>query len=266
MLMIVSLSGGILADEKTSQEVINARQETQIWTTYALSPYLRANDLHVQVDNGKAVLTGIVEDDVNRDLAKQIALGVKGIKKVENNITIKEDYTPAKNDANERSYGQVIDDASITAAVKSKLLWGKNTKGFSTNVDTLSGRVSLHGTVEDGASKELAGRIAKNTHGVRSVDNQLLVKKDSKPGIMDGAKNTAANAGDDMSDSWITTKVKSTFIYSSNVDSVDISVTTESGVVTLSGKVGSDAERELAIELAENIRGVKSVNSSKLVI
>ena len=32
------------ANAKPSQEVIEARQETQIWTTYALSPYLRAYD------------------------------------------------------------------------------------------------------------------------------------------------------------------------------------------------------------------------------
>ena len=64
-----------------SQDVIDARQETQIWTTYALSPYLRANDLKVSVDSGKATLTGNVEEGVNKDLAKQIALGVEGIKK-----------------------------------------------------------------------------------------------------------------------------------------------------------------------------------------
>ena len=41
------------ANAKPSQEVIEARQESQIWTTYALSPYLRANDLKVSVHEGK---------------------------------------------------------------------------------------------------------------------------------------------------------------------------------------------------------------------
>jgi hypothetical protein len=36
---------GAFAAETMSQEVTEARQETQIWTTYALSPYLRAHDL-----------------------------------------------------------------------------------------------------------------------------------------------------------------------------------------------------------------------------
>jgi hypothetical protein len=69
-----------------------------------------------------------------------------------------------------------------------------------------------------------------------------------------------------MSDTWISTKVKSTFIYSSNVDAIDIDVSTSNGVVTLSGKVDSVAERALAIELAKNIRGVQSVDSKGLII
>ena len=80
--------------ETVSQDVINARQETQIWTTYALSPYLRANDLKVSVESGKATLTGSVEESVNKDLAKQIALGVDGIKSVDNQIVVQSDYTP----------------------------------------------------------------------------------------------------------------------------------------------------------------------------
>ena len=74
-----AIAGTAFATAKPTQAVIEARQETQIWTTYALSPYLRANDLKVVVHEGKATLTGNVAEDVNKDLAKQIALGVDGI-------------------------------------------------------------------------------------------------------------------------------------------------------------------------------------------
>jgi len=46
----------------------------------------------------------------------------------------------------------------------------------------------------------------------------------------------------------------------------DISVSTHDGIVSLSGKVVSGAERAVAIELAGNVRGVKSVNSSSLTM
>jgi hyperosmotically inducible protein len=254
------------AANKQSQEVIDARQETQISTTYALSRYLRSDDLHVSVQNGKATLTGTVAEDVNKDLAKQIALGVNGVKDVDNQIVVKADYAPAKSNSKDRSYGEVIDDATITAVVKSKLLWSKHTDGLTTNVTTEFGKVTLEGSAANEGAKKFAGQQAKNTHGVTSVDNQLKIVDKKEPHAMDSAKKSAKNVSNDASDSWITTKVKSTFMYSSNVDSGDISVTTNAGVVTLSGKVDSGAERELAVEMAQNIRGVKSVESKGLTI
>lgn len=267
-------AGSAGAADTMSQDVTEARQESQIWTTFALSPYLRANDLKVSVDNGKATLTGTVEEDVNKDLAKQIALGVSGIKNVDNQIVVQADYMPAaRAESADRSFGDVVDDATITAAVKSKLLWSKHADGLSTNVDTRAGNVTLQGTADSSAAKDLAKRLALNTRGVISVDNQLVVKSDKKDRKNDGkademkadAKASTKEAGRDISDSWITTKVKSTFMYSTNVDGSDIKVSTVAGIVTLSGNVDSGTERSLAIELAKNVRGVKSVKAKGLV-
>ncbi len=115
--VLATATSGALAADSASQDVAEARQETQIWTTYALSPHLRANDLKVSVDDGKATLTGTVGEEVTKDLAKEIALGVQGVTAVDNQIVVKPDYAPPAR-AGERSYGDVIDDATITAAVK----------------------------------------------------------------------------------------------------------------------------------------------------
>jgi hyperosmotically inducible protein len=262
-LAIGGISGAASADT-VSQDVTEARQETQIWTTYALSPYLRANDLKVSVDNGKATLTGKVDESVNKDLAKQIALGVSGIKEVDNQIVVQQDYVaPAASST--RSYGEAIDDATITATVKSKLLWSKSTDGLTADVDTNRGRVTLKGTADSKDAKALAGRLALNSRGVESVDNQLVVTP-KKTTVADSAQSSAKEAEQDISDSWITTKVKSTLMYSSNVNGSDIDASTSAGVVTLKGKVDSGAERALAIELADNVRGVKSVQAQSLTI
>ena len=253
---------GIVAADTVSQDVTNARQETQIWTTYALSPYLRANDLKVSVQNGKATLSGNVEESVNKDLAKQIALGVDGVKDVDNQIVVQPDYiAPARSST--RSYGEAVDDASLTAAIKSKLLWSQYADGLTTNIETKSGKVTLKGTADSAAAKDFAGRLATNTRGVASVDNQLKVNA-AKPAVAASAGDAKQEAGHTISDSWITTKVKSTFMYSTNVNGSDIAVSTDTGIVTLSGKVESGAERALAIELAQNVRGVKSVGSKGL--
>jgi len=261
-LAMAALSGPAIADT-ASQNLVEARQETQIWTTYALSPYLRASDLKVSVHAGKATLTGTVEEGVSKDLAKQIALGVGGIKEVDNKIVIQPDYVPAK--SADRSYGEVVDDATITTAVKSKLLWSRHTDGLTADVDTRRGTVTLQGTADSTADRDLATRLALNTRGVMAVDNKLVVKN-AKPTAAESAKAMGREAGKDVSDSWITTKVKSTYLYSSNVDGSDITVSTTAGIVTLSGKVDSGAERALAIEFAKNVRGVKNVHAKGLTL
>ncbi|MFZ3185704.1 MAG: BON domain-containing protein [Pseudomonas sp.] len=258
-LSIAAMSTAAIAG--VSQDVTDARQEAQIWTTYTLSPYLRANNLSVSVHEGKATLTGKVNEDVNKDLAKQIALGVNGIKEVDNQIVVLADYEPTPGTV--RGYGQVVDDASITAAIKSKLVWSKHTDGQTTAVETNAGKVTLTGTVQSANAKDAAERLALDTTGVVAVSNQLVVST-ATPSLTDKAKNSTAQAGREISDSWITTKIKSTLLYSSNVKGSDVEVSTKGGVVTLSGKLGSGAERALAVELADNVRGVKAVNAKAL--
>lgn len=258
--LAVFASSGAMASEM-SQDIKEARQESQIWTTYALSPHLRAHDIQVKVDNGKATLTGKVDEDVNKDLAKQLALGVSGITAVDNRIVVEADYIAPKR--TDRTFGEVVDDASITAAVKSKLLWSKNTQGLSANIETRGGKVTLEGTANSAAARELAGALALNTHGVVSVDNKLTVDE-SKSTLTETAKETSDDVGQAVSDTWITTKVKSTLMYSKNINSSNIQVSTKDGVVSLNGRVNSGAEHALAVELANNIRGVTRVDDKGL--
>jgi hyperosmotically inducible periplasmic protein len=245
----------------TAENLTEARQETQIWTTYALSPYLRANDLKVSVHEGKATLTGKVDEDTSKDLAKQIALGVEGIKDVDNQIIVDADYAGPML-ASGRSYGEMVDDATITASVKSKLAWSKYADSSTTRVQTKAGKVTLQGTANSAAAKKLAGNLAMSTRGVDAVDNQLNVITTKDSTALEG--KYSFQFGQDAADGWITTKVKSTYMYSANVAGPNISVNTKNGIVTLSGKVDSGVERALAIELAQNVRGVKSVEAKGL--
>lgn len=256
ILGMTSISSFSFADAK--QDILDARQETQIWTTYALSPYLRANDLKVTVHEGKATLSGKVDEDVNKELAKQIALGVNGIKDVDNQIMVQSDYSPKS----ATNYGESVDDVTITAGVKSRLFWSKHSY-LNTKVDTKAGRVTLSGTVESKEARDLAGRLASSTRGVVGVKNQITL--DNKSDTGDAVKQAANDTSKNVVDVWITTKVKSNFIYSSDVNGSDIDVSTNAGNVTLKGNVSSGAERKLAIELAQNVRGVKSVDAKALV-
>ena len=257
--VIITLSISSCSHADAKQDITDARHETQIWTTYALSPYLRASDIKVNVHNGKAILTGKVDEEVNKDLAKQIALGVDGIKEVDNKITVHPDFVPK----NSTSYGETIDDVTITAGVKSRLFWSKHSY-LGTKVGTKRGRVFLTGTVDSKEARDFAGSLASNTRGVRAVKNQLVIQDKPKPG--DTVKNVASETTQTVADAWITTKVKSNFFYSSNVSGSEIAVDTKAGAVKLKGSVDNNAERERAIELAQNVRGVKSVDAKALAV
>jgi len=238
-------------------EVLEARLETQIWTAYALSPYLRAFDLKVAVRQGNAVLTGTVAEETNKDLARQIANSVDGIQSVDNRIEVIANFLPPAK-TGDRAFGERVADTTVTSAVRSKLAWSRFADGLHSSVTTMRGCVTLTGTAIDAASRDAAGKLAMNTHGVYSVDNQLRVEAD-KLGIV-------TSIGAEIADTWITMRVKSTFLYSTYVAGRDITVTTQGGNVKLEGRIVSETERSLAIELAGCVRGVKSVDSSALTM
>ena len=150
----------------------------------------------------------------------------------------------------------------MTATVKSKLLWNRHTEGLDINVDSANGMVTLTGNAQSNEAKELAERLAANTDGVRKVSNKLTVNGDGSAAAK--AQNAADDTSAAISDAWITSKVKSSFLYSRNIDGLDISVETKDGMVNLSGTVMTKAEKDLAIETASNIRGVKGVNADAL--
>jgi osmotically-inducible protein OsmY len=74
-----------------------------------------------------------------------------------------------------RSTGQIVDDAAITAKVKTALLKDPDISALKINVDTAQGVVKLKGEVKTLALRKRAEDLVKSVEGVRSVDNQLII-------------------------------------------------------------------------------------------
>jgi len=70
---------------------------------------------------------------------------------------------------------QNMDDASITAKVKSMLIADPEVKGVAIEVDTVNGKVTLSGTAKSAYEKSEAEKLAKHTEGVVSVVNKIVV-------------------------------------------------------------------------------------------
>lgn len=75
----------------------------------------------------------------------------------------------------------------------------------------------------------------------------------------------AVKAGEEVSDAWITTKVKTDLMATGDVPGTGIDVDTKDGVVTLTGTVESQAVADKAKSVAGNIKGVKRVDSKLTV-
>ena len=72
--------------------------------------------------------------------------------------------------------GDMLDDAGITASVKTDLAKDSELSALAINVDTKDGVVTLNGPAPNEAAKARAETIAKAAKGVKSVDNKLVVK------------------------------------------------------------------------------------------
>jgi osmotically-inducible protein OsmY len=73
--------------------------------------------------------------------------------------------------------GQYADDVAITTKVKAKLLDSDRVDGLDVNVDSMNGRVTLKGWASSAGEIRAAGEIARSVEGVKSVDNQLQIKR-----------------------------------------------------------------------------------------
>jgi hyperosmotically inducible protein len=78
-----------------------------------------------------------------------------------------------------KTAGQNVDDATITASVKSTLVADKVANLTRVDVDTNRGVVSLNGIVESNDQKTRAEQLARRVDGVKNVVNNLQVQKKS---------------------------------------------------------------------------------------
>jgi hyperosmotically inducible protein len=154
----------------------------KVETVLLLNTHLNNFSIDTDTENGVVTLSGSVESDIDRELAVSLAEGVDGVDDVRDQLTIDaEGARVARDDSDSeaeregRTFGTWVDDATTTAAVKSKLVANSETEGFEIDVDTHEDVVTLSGRVQSEQVKELAASIAMNTGDVRDVHNNLVV-------------------------------------------------------------------------------------------
>jgi len=167
--------------------------------TTALKSKLAADDTvkayRIDVDTKDRIVTlkGEVDTEVGRARAVELARATNGVRDVVDSLTVKPGATPTTgiDDAIQRQAteaaraaqdkaaqaGDMLSDAGITTAVKTKMLADTAVAGLKIDVDTKDGVVTLTGNVTSAAEKRRAMELARETAGVKSVKDQLKIVK-----------------------------------------------------------------------------------------
>jgi len=145
----------------------------------------------------------------------------------------------------DKTAGETVDDSTTQAAVKAKLMGDDFFGGMGINIETHKGIVQLGGWIDDADAGAKAAELAAGVDGVKSVDNQLHVKRGK------------ATMGQTVDDTVITTRVKAAHAESEQCSSLSINVDTYNGVVLLTGFTDNAEAKAVCGELTANVANVQ---------
>ncbi len=211
--------GIVLALPATAQPAVTDGRiagavEAEMWN----DPLVDANTIDVSVSDAVVTLEGTVDNILARDRALRLARTISGVRGIIDRIRV----DPMDEDAR-RS------DQAIQAGVMAALARDPATEAYDVQADVEDGVVTLEGSADSYAEKQLAATVAKGVGGVTGMDNRInVLRKVDRP------------------DGEIAAEVEARLMNDVRVDDKLIAVTVDDGVVTLAGHVGSLAEKRRA--------------------
>jgi osmotically-inducible protein OsmY len=145
----------------------------------------------------------------------------------------------------ERTLSTIYQDEGITHQAYGLINANKNFAESNINITSVNNLVLLVGQVPTEELKKEAEKEVKSLTEVKKVYNQITVEK-------------TISALTKSNDAWITTKVKTSMLADIGLQSSQVKVLTENGVVYLLGIVSKD-QSDQAANVASRIKGVKKV-------
>lgn len=154
-------------------------------------------------------------------------------------------YGGYKGATDERTIGTMVDDSVISTSVKAKMISDEFVKARHIDVDVLNGIVYLIGVVENESQRRMAADIARGVEGVKGVENQLLIGKTDVKQTLD--------------DYWLSSKIRTEIIKSPDIRSTNIDIDTNNNVVTLTGILSSESERQKVLSIVHKVAGNRQI-------
>ncbi len=195
----------------------------------AWDPAVSLTDIGVDVNDGVVTLSGHPASYAEKLAAEKAAKRVAGVKAVVLRMDIR------------LPHGDVRTDEDIANAVRSILKWTVGVSDVNVQVEVDNGWVTLRGRLDRAYQRHLAARMINPMRGVTGLSN--LIEVHERP------------AGDDIGDS-----IRKALVRHVEREADHIGVSVRDGTVTLTGKVGSYAERSIVRGAAWGAPGVHAVN------
>ena len=167
---LLSASPAVAADAKpstTSPEVSDALTAVSVRATLIDKLGVDALRIKVSVSGETATLTGEVAKSASQGLAEEVALSVKGIKKVDNKVTQKD--AEGVIGASEAS----VKNVALEMKVKGILLGEIGANALKIEVEVVDGVVSLRGKLADPETAKAALKKTRSIQGVKKVIDLL---------------------------------------------------------------------------------------------
>ena len=171
--------------------------------------------------------------------------------------------------------GEKLEDVWLTTKIRAKFVGDRDIKARNVGVSTHDGIVTLTGRVLNESERQLALMLASHTDGVKQVIDNLDVEVAGPPpshAVIGGTPGAAATTGTAppaasapvaaSDDARITMSIQSKYFMDDRIKAHHIVVTTNAGVVTLTGEISDETERAEALLLARTTEGVKRVEDN----
>ena len=259
------------AGESISHYIDDSAITAKVKAAIIDDPLLKATEIKVTTENGAVRLSGTLDSQEKINRAIEVAKNQENVKSVQNNLTLGVSEQSASEQAGQKldkageSIGQYIDDSVITVKVKAAIINDPLLKASEIKVTTENGTVWLSGTLDSQEKINRAIEVAKNQENVKSVQNNLTLGV-SEQSASEQAGQKLDKAGESIGqyidDSVITANVKAAIIDDPLLKATEIKVTTDNGLVRLSGVLDSQEKINKALEVAKNQENVKSVQNA----
>jgi osmotically-inducible protein OsmY len=195
ILPIASIAGVLLLygcstnGTNSSAASSNSDMQQSIKTQLSSDPQLQGIAVDAKADKNEVTLSGTVLTEDLRTRAVDLAKKGRPNLVVTDKIDVqprevaRNEYTEdmartAREKAKEfgDKIGNSLDDAWIHTKIKAKLIDNPDTPSRKINIDVIDQVVTLHGQVDTIAAKDEAERTAKQTKGVKRVNNLLKIQ------------------------------------------------------------------------------------------